>query len=853
MKLTQLLLGLLLAIGLVTAASDINITGTVYATSATLSGTLYADSINVTGSGTTELSGPLDMGAQLITNIGNAGTDFTSGGGLTLAGTLDVNGAGPHPFSGNITLLGGQGGNLGILLSDDPSGRDGYAGQNSYSSQLQFQNQIAAGSANALTAIYQYGDTLYINRTLSGVNGYISIDSTNGIYAPGGFATATFNMNDAGLSWDTGTTGFVVDTDNGISGDRYYPYYRTSIEFTGWGSNAPIAIFNASAAGDTPIVARAFSGQTGNLTEWQDSTGAKLLAVNGSGALEGGTTAMTLKSNTLMGDGVYGAGFNIVGMDPDGIVEHKLVEIGGTGDTFIMTGDWSTNMYLGRGGTSQASSVYFGNSSETTAGRIYGYTGGLVISGPQDSAAGNGQVTIESYSATNGAIVFTIIDNNASDSVGFSMNAANVDSSAWTQGNLFKIANDGDAKILVDYAGRTGLGDTGPDFNLEIVNSTANGAFAVSSAAGNDGNIFVIDEAGYVGIGVASPSEPLHVVSATPATTGIRLNGILDLTNSTGTATGGFSVGITGGTHYFNIGDFYSGEPQAGVRIYANDAYRLTIIPTGEVGIGTNLLGTTAQQLLVQTGDAAKKGFVVKAYNSTQSANLFEAQNSTGSALVTIDEVGKLGLGLDPANGILEIAATGSTELYFTGSSSANVGSNTDLYITPGSTKALHLGAGGVNDKITIESGGNVGIGTTAPNSTLHIIGKNVTLKASVGGGYDDFNIFDFNTDTAGFRIRYDDNTGATYLDNLYDNAAGDLYIRTKGAGTPITAITVESAGTVGINTTSPNSSLHVIGDINVSATGTCLYLPGGGRLCGNTTCTTLYSPDGNSKTEACN
>ena len=39
------------------------------------------------------MSGNLDMGSNLILNIGNAGTDFTSGGGLTLAGTFTANGA----------------------------------------------------------------------------------------------------------------------------------------------------------------------------------------------------------------------------------------------------------------------------------------------------------------------------------------------------------------------------------------------------------------------------------------------------------------------------------------------------------------------------------------------------------------------------------------------------------------------------------------------------------------------------------------------------------------------------------------------------------------------------------------
>ncbi|MDO8335829.1 MAG: carbohydrate binding domain-containing protein [Candidatus Saccharibacteria bacterium] len=51
-------------------------------------GDTSADTITFTG----VAGSGLDMNANLITNIGNAGTDFTSGGGLTLAGNLLANG-----------------------------------------------------------------------------------------------------------------------------------------------------------------------------------------------------------------------------------------------------------------------------------------------------------------------------------------------------------------------------------------------------------------------------------------------------------------------------------------------------------------------------------------------------------------------------------------------------------------------------------------------------------------------------------------------------------------------------------------------------------------------------------------
>ncbi|MCF7910496.1 pyocin knob domain-containing protein [Candidatus Pacearchaeota archaeon] len=81
------------------------------------------------------MTGALNMNNNLITNIGNAGTDFTSGGGLTLAGTFDPNGAITLPTTGisgagsgsglDADLLDGQegsyyatAGDLGNYLSD---------------------------------------------------------------------------------------------------------------------------------------------------------------------------------------------------------------------------------------------------------------------------------------------------------------------------------------------------------------------------------------------------------------------------------------------------------------------------------------------------------------------------------------------------------------------------------------------------------------------------------------------------------------------------------------------------------------------------------------------------------------
>ncbi len=63
------------------------------------------------------MTGILNMSNSLITNIGDAGTDFTSGGGLTLAGSLDV--TGDSEFAGQVDFGGDwQSGGVSIIDGD---------------------------------------------------------------------------------------------------------------------------------------------------------------------------------------------------------------------------------------------------------------------------------------------------------------------------------------------------------------------------------------------------------------------------------------------------------------------------------------------------------------------------------------------------------------------------------------------------------------------------------------------------------------------------------------------------------------------------------------------------------------
>jgi hypothetical protein len=124
-------------------------------------------------------------------------------------------------------------------------------------------------------------------------------------------------------------------------------------------------------------------------------------------------------------------------------------------------------------------------------------------------------------------------------------------------------------------------------------------------------------------------------------------------------------------------------------------------------------------------------------------------------------------------------------------------GTNTfTMGVDDGDSDKLKIGttAIGTNTRLTINSSGNVGIGTSSPDGLLHLLSSNTTST----------DLYIENTSTGGKKWRIFSSGNAASI------GAGDLAFRDETAGAY--RMLIDSGGNVGIGTSSPDETLQVVG-----------------------------------------
>ena len=325
---------------------------------------------------------------------------------------------------------------------------------------------------------------------------------------------------------------------------------------------------------------------------------------------------------------------------------------------------------------------------------------------------------------------------------------------------------------------------------------------------------FIIkDSTGNVGIGTDSPSTKLEVAG------GFRIS-------ETGDGTDYLEIGVgadatTGGTSVLtNNGSMVFGTTDSSSLIVrTNNTEAMRIDTSQNVGIGTtdpSSLDATGNRLVVG-GGSGDEGLTIFSGTTGRGTMLFADGNdgsnaeyrgwiqyehtndslefATASAeRMRIDSSGNVGIGttspesklniVDSGETIIRLyASTASTRsgIWFTNGSysyGTNIGTDNKFHITGNINSEAEL--------VTVDSSGNVGIGTSSPAQKLHIEGNICRLdKVGTDGGY---YLYDSSNN---FRFALFDNNSVT---QIYADGNGS---------TP--AMTF-NGGNVGIGTTSPTN-----------------------------------------------
>jgi hypothetical protein len=281
--------------------------------------------------------------------------------------------------------------------------------------------------------------------------------------------------------------------------------------------------------------------------------------------------------------------------------------------------------------------------------------------------------------------------------------------------------------------------------------------------------------AGNVGIGTTAPGSKLSIAGAShsyninPHSSGIDL----------------YSTGNIA-PHYQTTFDWYTGAPGAGT-------FRMGLTASGNLGIGT----TSPSEKLTVLGSDATTFQGAGIYNSYTYGNADKAESRFNLGKLegsTYQPMGAIGafptVNTDSSSGILS---------FYTRTSQS------------------------VTEKMRITSGGNVGIGTTTPTAPLEI-----TNTGSAGGGYTMFNASYSAAKQWGMRkYGIDNGTGIAFSSDV--QFASTWWNATRiGHGQNATNPSFQSyyttylattSGNVGIGTTNPVATLHIVDSANSGTT----------------------------------
>ena len=296
-----------------------------------------------------------------------------------------------------------------------------------------------------------------------------------------------------------------------------------------------------------------------------------------------------------------------------------------------------------------------------------------------------------------------------------------------------------------------------------------------------------------VGIGTTSPDTALHVVGAATSTQLL----LTDATNATirmGTPAAG--IGILS----VNTGqNLVFGHQSAAGSTYTE---RMRIDSSGRLLVGTSS-SSTGDTLVLQANSGSSVG----------NATLRLRRGATPGAADQI--VGFIGF--EDSNG-----NSGASILAASDGGGWASGSNHRSRLVFSTTAS---GSSTPTSRMTIDSSGNVGVGTSSPGVKLTISDTGTTPGLSTFNGGNSADITSFAARAGLELIGYQSDSGSPYTKTsaLIANSDGTVpsemqfWTKTSGQSSPAERMRIDSSGNVGVGTTSPGSKLTIQRELSQS------------------------------------